>query len=72
MPRFPRVSLGPILRLYANLPLGLLHRLGTVLGWVMYGMSPTYRRNLRANLARAGYGDARVRRAAIAHAGQLL
>lgn len=72
MPRFPRISLGPILRLYANLPLGLLHRLGTVLGWVMYGMSPTYRRNLRANLARAGYGDARVRRAAIAHAGQLL
>ena len=72
LPRFPRISLGPILRLYANLPLGLLHRLGTVLGWVMYGMSPTYRRNLRANLARAGYGDARVRRAAIAHAGQLL
>ncbi|HEV2431927.1 MAG TPA: lysophospholipid acyltransferase family protein [Burkholderiales bacterium] len=72
MPRFPRIPLGPILRLYANLPLGLLHRLGTLLGWVMYGMSPTYRRNLRANLARAGYGDARVRRAAIAHAGQLL
>ncbi|HEU4924706.1 MAG TPA: lysophospholipid acyltransferase family protein, partial [Burkholderiales bacterium] len=72
MPRFPRIPLGPILRLYANLPLGLLHRLGAVLGWVMYGMSPTYRKNLRANLARAGYGDARVRRAAIAHAGQLL
>ena len=72
LPRFPRIPLGPILRLYANLPLGLLHQLGTVLGWVMYGMSPTYRRNLRANLARAGYGDARVRRAAIAHAGQLL
>jgi KDO2-lipid IV(A) lauroyltransferase len=70
--RFPRIPLGPILRLYAHLPLGLLHRLGTVLGWVMYGMSPTYRRNLRANLARAGYGNARVRRAAIAHAGQLL
>jgi Kdo2-lipid IVA lauroyltransferase/acyltransferase len=72
LPRFPRIPLGPILHLYANLPLGLLHRLGTLLGWVMYGMSPTYRRNLRANLARAGYGDARVRRAAIAHAGQLL
>jgi Kdo2-lipid IVA lauroyltransferase/acyltransferase len=72
LPRLPRIPLDPILRLYANLPLGLLHRLGTVLGWAMYGMSPTYRRNLRANLARAGYGDARVRDAAIAHAGQLL
>jgi Kdo2-lipid IVA lauroyltransferase/acyltransferase len=72
LPRLPRIPLDPILHLYANLPLGLLHRLGTVLGWVMYGMSPTYRRNLRANLARAGFGDARVRRAAIAHAGQLL
>lgn len=56
----------------ANLPLGLAHRLGTLLGWAMYGMSPTYRRNLRANLERAGYRDPRVRRAAIAHAGQLL
>ena len=35
-------------------------------------MSPTYRRHLRDNLARAGYTDRRVRRAAIAHAGQLL
>ena len=68
MHRFPRIVLGFL----ASLPLGLAHRLGTLLGWMMYGMSPTYRRNLRANLERAGYGDARVRRAAIAHAGQLL
>jgi Kdo2-lipid IVA lauroyltransferase/acyltransferase len=54
------------------LPLSLLHRLGTVLGWAMYGISPTYRRNLRANLAHAGYTDSRTRRAAIAHAGQML
>jgi KDO2-lipid IV(A) lauroyltransferase len=66
--RFPRILLG----IFASLPLWLLHRLGTVLGWAMYGISPTYRRNLRANLARAGYADPRVRRAAIAHAGQLL
>jgi KDO2-lipid IV(A) lauroyltransferase len=38
----------------------------------MYGISPTYRRNLRANLAQAGYLDARTRRAAIAHAGQMI
>jgi KDO2-lipid IV(A) lauroyltransferase len=35
-------------------------------------MSPTYRSNLRQNLQRAGYGEARVRRAAIAHAGRLV
>jgi len=70
--RVPRILLGPILRLYAALPLSLAHRLGTVLGWAMYGISPTYRRNLRANLAHAGYGGARVRRAAIAQAGRML
>src|SRR5688572_20279094 len=35
-------------------------------------MSPTYRRRLRANLAQAGYSDARTRRAAIASAGRML
>ena len=68
MQRLPRI----LLRLIAALPLSLLHRLGTVLGWAIYGMSPTYRRNLRANLAQAGYDDARIRRGAIAHAGKLL
>jgi KDO2-lipid IV(A) lauroyltransferase len=50
----------------------MLHALGTVLGWTMYGISPTYRRNLKANLALAGYTDGATRRAAIAAAGQLL
>ncbi|HYN12005.1 MAG TPA: lysophospholipid acyltransferase family protein, partial [Burkholderiales bacterium] len=68
MHRFPRF----LLRLVARLPLPALHRLGSVLGWAMYGMSPTYRRHLRANLARAGYVDAATRRAAIGAAGQLL
>jgi KDO2-lipid IV(A) lauroyltransferase len=66
--RFPRI----VLRLFAGLPLWLLHGLGTVLGWAIYGISPTYRRNLRANLALAGLDGARLRRAAIAHAGQML
>src|SRR5512141_838069 len=61
------------LRLIGALPLRLLHALGTVLGWMLYGMSPTYRRHLRENLAAAGYGnDARVRHRAIASAGQML
>jgi KDO2-lipid IV(A) lauroyltransferase len=66
--RFPSVAL----RLIAKLPLPLLHALGTVLGWALYGISPTYRRKLRANLRQAGYDDARTRREAIASAGRML
>jgi KDO2-lipid IV(A) lauroyltransferase len=65
---FPSVAL----RLIAKLPLPLLHALGTVLGWLLYGMSPTYRRNMRGNLEQAGYRDARTRREAIASAGRML
>jgi Kdo2-lipid IVA lauroyltransferase/acyltransferase len=66
--RLPRI----LLRLVAGLPLRLTHKVGAVLGWAIYGISPTYRRNLRANLTQAGYTDASVRRAAIAHAGQMI
>jgi Kdo2-lipid IVA lauroyltransferase/acyltransferase len=62
----------PVLRLLAALPLAFLHRLGSVLGWLMYGTSPTYRRHLRENLALARYDDARLRRRAIAAAGELV
>ncbi|TMH96191.1 MAG: lysophospholipid acyltransferase family protein [Betaproteobacteria bacterium] len=65
---FPSV----LLRLAGKLPLPLLHALGSILGWVIYGISPTYRRNLRANLRQAGYTDARTRRAAVAQAGKML
>ena len=68
MQRLPTI----VLRLYSRLPLRLLHGLGSVLGWLIYGTSPTYRRHLRENLQRAGYRDARLRRAAIAHAGRML
>jgi KDO2-lipid IV(A) lauroyltransferase len=66
--RFPSV----ILRLIGKLPLRLLHALGTVFGWAIYGISPTYRSNLRANLEQAGYRHPRIRRQAIAAAGQML
>ncbi len=66
--RFPGVAL----RLIAKWPLPLLHALGTLLGWLLYGMSPTYRRNLRDNLRQAGYDDARTRREAIGSAGRML
>lgn len=68
MYRFPRF----VLRLAARLPLSLLHRLGSVLGWAVYGISPTYRRHLRENLAQAGYTQAHVRREAIASAGRMV
>ncbi|MBI1942169.1 MAG: lysophospholipid acyltransferase family protein [Betaproteobacteria bacterium] len=61
-----------LMSLVARLPLALLHAAGALLGWAMYGLSPTYRRHLRDNLRSAGYGDARTRRAAIAGAGRML
>ena len=61
-----------LMSLAARLPLVILHALGALLGWAMYGLSPTYRRHLRDNLEAAGYRDAATRRAAIAGAGRLL
>ena len=68
MHRLPTIAL----QLIARLPLRLLHALGSVLGWAMYGTSPTYRRHLRENLAQAGFAAPRLRRAAIAAAGRML
>lgn len=56
----------------AALPLRALHATGALLGWLVYVVSPTYRRHLRENLAAAGYRDAAVRRAAIAAAGRMM
>jgi KDO2-lipid IV(A) lauroyltransferase len=42
-------------RLIARLPLGWVHALGGFFGLVVYGLSPTYRRRLRANLGQAGF-----------------
>ena len=68
MYRFLRFFLG----LLAQLPLRLLHGVGTVLGWIVYGMSPTYRRHLRENLAYAGIDDPQIRRDSIASAGRMM
>ncbi len=58
-----------LLRALARLPLPALHAVGAILGWAIYGISPTYRRHVRENLAQAGY--AHLRRAALAAAGQM-
>jgi Kdo2-lipid IVA lauroyltransferase/acyltransferase len=68
---FPRL-LASLLRLAGKLPLPVLHAVGSVLGWTVYGISPTYRRHLRANLRQAGYDDAPTRREAIAAAGKMI
>ena len=61
------------LRLYARLPLRVVHAIGALLGWVAYASSPTYRRHFRETL-RAAYPSPPpgLARRAIAHAGRTL
>jgi len=59
-----------LFRLLSRFPLPVLHALGAALGWLVYWLSPSYRRRLRDNLARAGYGG--QLRAAIAESGKAI
>lgn len=61
-----------IFYLLSRLPLAWLHALGAVLGWLVWLLSPTYRRHMRENmvLALGVDGERRVRFSAIAHAGR--
>lgn len=61
-----------LFRLLSRLPLAWLHLLGSVLGWLTWLLSPTYRRHLRENLSLAlgPEGSARTRAAAIGEAGK--
>jgi len=43
-----------LFQLLARLPLSWMQRLGVGLGWLVWWLSPTYRRNFRANVAAAG------------------
>ena len=62
----------PLFYFLSRLPLGWLHALGAVLGWLAWLFSPTYRRHMRENMVQAlGVEDERrVRFSAIAHAGR--
>lgn len=60
-----------LFRLIALLPLPLLHALGFALGWLVYALSPRYRRIFRANTALAGI-DRRARRRAIGETGKTI
>ncbi len=60
-----------LLRWLSRWPLAWLHRLGTPVGWLAYGLSPTYRGRFVANARQAGL-EPRTSRPAIAAAGRLL
>lgn len=63
-----------LIRLFSVLgrwPLGLLHTIGWGLGWLVWLLSPAYRRQLRHNAEAAGI-TATERRAAVAAAGRLV
>jgi KDO2-lipid IV(A) lauroyltransferase len=55
----------------ARLPLRWVHALGTALGWLPFWLSPRYRRRVRTNAARAGVGEADLRRA-VAESGRMV
>ena len=59
-------------RLLSLLPLSVLHRLGALVGWLAWLLSPTYRRHMRENmvLALGPEGEKSARNAAIANAGK--
>ncbi len=61
-----------LFRILSYLPLVWLHRAGTLLGWLTWWLSPTYRRHLRQNMQQAlGIRQAaQIRRQAIAEAGK--
>jgi len=67
--------LSALMHMGARMPLAALHFFGAGLGWLVYGLSPTYRRRCRENLRASGLcADAaalrRTLHAAIAEAGK--
>ena len=60
-----------LFRLFAALPLWLLHGLGAAMGWLILMLSPTYRRRFVANGRQAGYDFAQIK-AAVGHAGRMV
>ena len=59
-----------LFRLLSRLPLPVLHAAGVVLGWIVYLASPSYRRRMKENIARAGFS--RHLHAAIGESGKSL
>ena len=60
-----------LVRWLSRRSLRFLHAFGAIAGWLVYGLSPSYRGRLRENAALAGVAAAQ-RRAAVAEAGRLV
>ncbi len=52
-------------------PLALLHPMGALMGWLAYGLSPSYRQRLKAHSLQAGMGTWQ-RWQAVGHAGKMV
>ncbi len=57
-----------LFRLLSFLPLPALHAIGVVMGWLVFLLSPSYRRRLRSNITLAGHGASLYR--AVGEAGK--
>lgn len=60
-----------LLRWMSRWPLWLLHALGAPLGWLVWALSPTYRRRLRENAALAGVSSS-AQRQSVSAAGRMV
>ncbi|MBA4329793.1 MAG: lipid A biosynthesis acyltransferase [Polaromonas sp.] len=60
-----------LFRFFSRWPLAALHALGAALGWLVWWLSPGYRREFRANVAQAGL-DFETARPAIGEAGRFV
>jgi Kdo2-lipid IVA lauroyltransferase/acyltransferase len=49
-----------LFKCFSMLPLWLAHAIGAALGWLVFALSPTYRRRFLANTRQAGYTFAQV------------
>ncbi|WEF32388.1 lysophospholipid acyltransferase family protein [Pseudoduganella chitinolytica] len=59
-----------IFRFFSIFPLPLLHCLGSMLGWLVYWLSPSYRRRMRDNITQAGFAASLPQ--AVAEAGKAI
>lgn len=59
-----------MLRILAALPLSFFHVLGAGLGWLVWTLSPRFRRLTQQNLAAAGYSDPALLKRSAAQAGK--
>jgi len=59
-----------ILRLFAHIPLPLLHVFGIAMGWFLYLLSPRFRRYHLGNLARTQFSNAALCRKAVGETGK--